>query len=71
MFPYLWPSIHILSAEMKNLKSAFRALESSAKSMGIVVNENKTNFMAVGSNSDNISNTLIDGYNFERVKRFV
>ena len=39
--------------------------------MGLVINENKTKFMAVGSNNDNISNILIDGYNFERVKGFV
>ena len=43
---------------------------SSANSMGLVINENKTKFMDVGSNNSNIPNIglLIDGYNFERVK---
>ena len=53
---------------MSSICIAFRSL---AKSMGLVINKNKTDFMAVGSNYDNISNTLIDGYNFERVKRFI
>ena len=39
--------------------------------MELVVNENKTKFIAVGNNNDNISHILIDGYNIERVKAFV
>ena len=60
--------IDLISRNENNLKNAFTALESSTKSIGLVINENKTKFIAVGSNNDNIS---IHGYSFERVKGFV
>ena len=63
--------IDIISRNENNLKNAFRALESSAKNMGLAIYENKTNFMAVGTNNYNISNILTEGYNFESVKGFV
>jgi sorting nexin-29 len=62
--------IDIIARSLSDLKTAFRALASSAKNMGLEVNGAKTKYMPINGRQ-NPPSLLIDGYCFETVSEFI
>ncbi|GFS48252.1 reverse transcriptase domain-containing protein [Trichonephila clavipes] len=63
--------IDIIGRSEKAVKEAFQALEISATSMGLTINEDKTKFMETLPSSVNNTSFCINGHSFERKQIYI
>jgi hypothetical protein len=60
----------IVGRTIQAMKEAFMALETSARKMGLTVNEEKTKFMEVGKKLTTVAHFTVGNYKFEKVLMF-
>jgi hypothetical protein len=60
----------ILGRTIQAMKEAFMALETSARKMGLAINEEKTKFMEVGKKLTTVAHFAVGNYKFEKVHMF-
>jgi hypothetical protein len=60
----------IVERTIQTMKESFMALETSARKMGLAVNEEKMKFMEVGKKITTVAHFTVGNYKFEKVHKF-
>jgi hypothetical protein len=60
----------IVGRTIQAMKEAFMVLETSAKKMGLAVNEGNTKFVEVGKKLTTVAHFTVGNYKFEKVHMF-
>jgi hypothetical protein len=60
----------IVGRTIQSRKETFMALETSARKIGLAVNEEKTKFMKVGNKLTTVAHFTVGNYKFEKVNMF-